>query len=410
MQYTNRIYYLILVLFFCSFIESYDSLYGADVPSELKDYQKLHGFPPDESVLFLYVAKVTDIEAMKTIVHFVFASQQPIISKTDIASIIRAKQQSIKNFECNFFVTSSEISDKEAADVDSYEFLFSGNKLLLDHKPAVVNSENPQTRVSYDGEKIISLYSFGDEQYHAGISPVEDGTLQNFLQLELPILLAMLFDTDKCGYKTTKYNLWNMLEQPSGVMVLGKTEVVHNRKCIVITSNFSSRVYLDIERDYSVVCVERFVLNRVDEKIERILSERVSLFDLRDMGNGIWLPEKTLLEYFDKQGDIINKQYVFMTHVAINKTIEDKEFVDFIPDETLVSDLFNNLVYKFCERPTIQGTLEKTVSSKRVFIYRYISIISGLALIFIALGLKYLAYLKAKRERKNKTVAEEKTK
>jgi hypothetical protein len=60
------------------------------------------------------------------------------------------------------------------------------------------------------------------------------------------------------------------------------------------------------------------------------------------------------------------------------------------------------------DSPSIDSLLENTVKSKRVMIFRYISITAGILMIIIALLLKYRAYLKDKREHENKT--EEETK
>jgi hypothetical protein len=58
------------------------------------------------------------------------------------------------------------------------------------------------------------------------------------------------------------------------------------------------------------------------------------------------------------------------------------------------------------DSPSIDSLLENTVKSKRVMIFRYISITAGILMIIIALALKYLAYLKNKREHENKTEEE----
>ena len=101
--------------FFCFGVMFYESLYAADIPSELIDYQEHHGSPPDEAVLFSYVANLNNPETVKAISRFIFESQQPIISQEDLALIVRAKQRSIRSHECSFFVSVNEFANPREA-------------------------------------------------------------------------------------------------------------------------------------------------------------------------------------------------------------------------------------------------------------------------------------------------------
>jgi hypothetical protein len=108
------------------------------------------------------------------------------------------------------------------------------------------------------------------------------------------------------------------------------------------------------------------------------------------------------------KSNIVRKEVINVENMSLNSGIQESFFTDIIPENAVVADGIRGLVYKQSDSPSIGSLLKEHAKSKRVMIFRYISIISGLILIFIALALKYRAYLKNKRERKNKT--EEETK
>jgi hypothetical protein len=374
----------------------------AEVPSELLHYREKNGFPPDESVLFSFTANLNDPGMAKNIVNFVLAEQKPMISRDDIVKIIRAKQNSITSFECKYLISTSESlpknGEKDENIIETCEFLFSANKLLLDQAPSQVNAVNPHTRKSYDGDRIISLHSFGNDQHNAGISPVEDGSRKNLIRQDMPLMLAMIFDTSRYDHFSVRYDLLKFLSQDYIVLVLEKLETVQGRKCVVV-ADFSSRFYLDIERDYSVVRAEQYGTKRNNGILERYLYYRTTLYDLRDMGNGIWLPQKALLEHFNEQKKLVDQSFVHVQHMELNKNIDEKRFYDFIPDDILVSDTVTGAVYKWGDRPSIDATLKSVVKSKRQWFWQIASMTTGIILIIIWIIIKYVkyrAYLKAK--------------
>jgi hypothetical protein len=161
------------------------------------------------------------------------------------------------------------------------------------------------------------------------------------------------------------------------------------------------------EKNFSVVQKECYRTDFSDGHLVRNRTNLVRFDGFREYNNSLWFPEKCIDESFYEEKLTVVQSVVFR-NVEVNIGIEDNTFSDIIPDNAIVFDGVKGLAYKQSDSLSIDSLLKETVKSKRVFIYRYISIISGLVLIFIVLVIKYRLYLKDKRERENKT--EEETK
>jgi hypothetical protein len=125
------------------------------------------------------------------------------------------------------------------------------------------------------------------------------------------------------------------------------------------------------------------------------------------------LPSRIEIERFaepripdELQGKVIfspKHEIITVSSIQINQGIKDDNyFTDFIPDDAFVSDANHHLVYKQSDKDSINSLAKEPVKSKNLF-WNYVSIVIGLLMIFITLILKYLAYRKAKCERKKKT-------
>ena len=82
-----------------------------------------------------------------------------------------------------------------------------------------------------------------------------------------------------------------------------------------------------------------------------------------------------------------------------NRPLPKSFFSDVIPEDAMVSDGINHLVYVYGDRTSIGGLLNDTVRSKRVMIFRYISVTLGLVMVIIALVMKYREYRKRKNSK-----------
>jgi hypothetical protein len=237
--------------------------------------------------------------------------------------------------------------------------------------------------------------------------------LQMFYHLNMPLFPAMLFNPARCNASWQfNFDLESFLDAEK-THVFEQDIQLNEKKCILVL-DLSTKIYLDPEKDFSVIRFEKYAHNAIpvpspqsfsgqDVRITgRTLIYRSDLMDLKNCENGIWIPLKIENTIFNKQ-NVIEQSIVTVKDVQINKGIPKTFFTEIIPENSFVFDAPNNLTYKQSDHASINSLIKETAKSKRIFIYRYISIISGLALIFIALALKYRAYLKAKRERENRT-------
>ncbi|GHT16039.1 hypothetical protein FACS1894170_13480 [Planctomycetales bacterium] len=291
--------------------------------------------------------------------------------------------------------------------------------MLLDSKKTE-SGKVIQDRWSYDGEKIINLRTIPALPAQGGFSSADN--LSRFSNPWIPVVLAGLFDSKSCNVPAPLLDIVMYLDGDLGQGTLTgpdgkkidtspptfeKIEILDGRECIAVSDTVHSK-YFDIGRDFSLVQSDTFDLVTSDLPQGRVLtgrtlSSRMKFFDMKNYGNGIWMPSRIETSYFDNKGGVIRQDKITVTSLNINKGIEDTYFTDFIPDDALMSDAISNMVYKYGDHASIGDLLKETAKSKRVFIYRYISVISGLALIVIVLAMKYRQYRKNKRDSENKT-------
>ncbi|MDR2409793.1 MAG: hypothetical protein LBE13_17020 [Bacteroidales bacterium] len=392
---------------------------------EIREFRKVHGFPPTMADYFIYLKRLPentiDENTSKKILPEIFRQQQPRISVTELLKVFRTKREAIDNYSLKYnvlikhFDSQNNFSRKEES---VCEYSACKNKLLLDKTEYSTTEGIVRYRKAYDGEFIYTLRTSNSTPPQAGVSlPHSLGT---FFHPWMPLTLAGIFDTKKCNFADVDYDMVMFLEGDffNGRMVDGvkllvppyvfeKSEKIEGRECLVVSTLMENQ-YFDSDRDFSLIRTDRFrpiASNSSNGPIltGRVLSSKTILHDLHDYGNGIWLPDRIVKDYYDNKGMLSRQDTVTVSSIEINKGIDDTYFTDFIPDDVIVSDTANKAVYRWGERDSINSLIKDTVKSKRIFIYRYISIISGLALIFIALAMKYRQYLKNKHERENRT-------
>jgi hypothetical protein len=378
----------------------------------LKDYRNKNGHAPNDIDFHILSSYPENTNVRVNMLNEIVRQQHPVINKDELVSLFKAKQNSIRDFRSFYSLTILKSKNQKADapfEKSIYEFCFSKNKMLYDRKE---ESDQSHTRLSYDGKKIITLMDLeglGEQHKHASFSPSEQNTMIKFMHPFMPLTLAMLFDTQQCSFPYPNFNFLSFLVQKDLVVVYEKKEIVDKRECIVVAS-LSQRIYLDVNYDFSIIRIEHYAFKRENGKKIRYLLSKTSLNNLRDYGNGIWLPNSIQIEHFNPLGNITDKFVVDVSTIEINKNIPDNYFTDFIPDNVIVADSVNNLVYAYKDRPSIEETLKSVIQRKNITIFRWISLISGLALILIVLVIKYRLYIKNKRERENKTEEEEETK
>jgi hypothetical protein len=406
--------------FFLVFLSSIICFFGAirfaeaDQKNILKgkeliiNFKSVHGFAPTESdyysILLDKENEFTNSEA--ALLWFLLLKQQfPSIQMNSLQAIFKAKMESIRDFKSEFEVVILGDEDAKINDVFNYLYTYKSDKFLVDFERK--NNKKSRNINSFDGNCMIYITGFDMPGPTAVIDRLDSRT-KSFVPY-MPLCQMMLFDTTTSGIPNQNYDF----SLVKNLYVFEKEEMFNNHRCLVL-ANENCRILLDIDKDYSVVKRERYELITKDFNdgfriVERILTTIDILSEFKDCGNGIWVAQKIENKEFDKLGKVIVRNSMTkVKNVEINSGIQDSYFIDVISENTFVLDNIRGITYMQSDHPSIDSLLEKTVKSKRVLIYRYISVITGLILIFIALALKYRVYLKDKRERENKT--EEETK
>jgi hypothetical protein len=347
--------------------------------------------------------------------------QNSDVSLLELQSIFKSKQNSLRDARVTYteHVYDSRKSDQPTIESSrTYTFAFMSNMLYLERKGKRMNGDYDHAIFSYDGKSMKTVIEPNSDLPNANI--MKKTPLTFFFQIDMPLFSAMLFDPSLCNSSWHfNFNIISFLGAEKKTRVFQQDIFLNGKKYLAVL-DLSTKIYLDPEKDFSVVRFEKYSHNfeRIESELSsvpnirligRSLIFRSDLSDLINYDNGIWIPSKIENTIFLKDR-VIERAVVSVENVQINQNIPKSFFEDIIPENSFVFDAPNNLTYKQSDSPSINSLIKDTVKSKRILIYRYISIISGLALIFIALIMKFLAYLKAKRERKNKTVVEEKTK
>jgi len=363
----------------------------------LSDQNELRqDFPPNDHDLYVLLAKPENFAKTADLFVEVINIQNPLISQENLLKLVEARQKSIDNFRCRYTVYTEMIGENLNSDANkiTYEFACSKNKLYFAYEPNnIAGTNDPSKKIAYDGEKILSLLCYNNGQLHAGIEKPDAGSLLDFFQSQMPLTLAMLFDTNFLEIDMYFSNLMSFLRKERLYAIYEKMETIDGHDCVVV-ADLTMRIYLDPKKDFSVVQSDVYRQEFSDGNlVGRLLLSRSKLFNLTNYGNSIWLPSKIVIENFDEFEKVIVRHIVDVSFIEVNRGIDDKYFTNFIPDDTFVADTMKDMVYIYGDHASIGGLLKDVIKSKRVMIFRYISVCIGLVLILLAVVMKYRVYL-----------------
>jgi hypothetical protein len=347
----------------------------------------------------------------------IVSMQSPQIYRKDLLQLFNAKKKSIRNGQISFTVYMdipyNSPNRKPRKSECDYDFIFLDNKIYLKRVGKRWDTDSNSQIISYDGIVLRTVKNLDTELPKADICELSD--YAPFFVARIPLFQAGVFEASRFSKKLDyRQDFTILLENKDIVRVYQQEEIVNDRKCIVAASPFQ-RLYFDPERDYSVVKYEEFTFEPQLQTDSESLSQKRSLvyccdlLDSRDYGNGIWLPSKIQsTEYADGKVSICFRTSIKNISINTENLNSVELFSNIIPEKSFVVDIPRKMSYMQYESTSIDSLLKETAKSKRVFIYRYISVTAGLLMIIIALLLKYRDYLKDKRERENKM--EEETK
>jgi hypothetical protein len=379
--------------------------------SDIETFSVIHGASPTEKDYFDIIFKKgmsLSVQEQGKLYGLILSLQHPVVDKTSLLKIIKSKVNSINYFKSHYAVSvfSGDFSIKNNSPKYSYDcvYAFSREKLFFERIGKSSDGDDNHIVYAYDGDIFQTVVNPNNVIPNVTIDELT--SYDFFFQPCMPFFAAMMFDMTLFPSGKYLYDLISFLEDPSS-KIFEKTIQCNGYNCIAV-ANSSTRILLCPEKDYSLIQFEVFRfdydsnVNNSLVPIHRSLLVRRLLTNLQNYGNGVWLPSKIeTYEYFDNVEP--SKFTVLVKEIEINKEIKEDFFTDVIPENAFVNDGIRKMTYMQSDSPSIDSLLKKTVKSKRILIFRYISIIFGLLLIFIALAMKYRQYLKNKWERENRT-------
>ena len=387
-------------------VSTYNSKDYHVVQKILSDYRKENGKAPDCNDFFSIVLKpqysFTGGELAK-LYKFVKEQQTPKFSAANICSLIKAKRDSVRDIRIFYKVKNIVFIEGGNTERNTInEYTVKGNRILFDRDYIDSDSVFSGIRQSYDGKQIVDLRRHKDNVITAGIRNLESKT--NFFVPDVYFNMWMLFDSETMGINLKDmgdYDYYYLLDHELA-SVFEKHRMIADKECLVV-GGWNSLVFLAVDYDFAPIAQETYTF--VFEKtsagetiIGRYMDSKKVYHDLTECYNGIWLPISISTELYDKNATITKKQIVDFTKIEINKGLNDDYFTDFIPDDTYIADAITGLTYKASDKPSINSLLKDVVKSKRVMIFRYISVTAGFIMIITALILKYRTYLKNRSE------------
>jgi hypothetical protein len=349
--------------------------------------------------------KLSDKEQSKFWLAIVRLQKTQIDIKTLVA-IFKARRDSLSQCKISYSeIIQNPANSKhgpEGRTSRDYVFAFSKNRYYLERTEKRGADDYEHSIISYDGNAIILVALPKNDIPRADIT--EANSFKSFFQSHIPLFYTRHLEEYRFDESINNKDILGMMEipgMPSNVRqawVFQQERMINGSKCITVGTS-ARRFYLDVERDYSIVRTELFLNRLIASNVE--ISRRCDLFDYIDDGNGNWFPSKIEeTRYTDGKPDAFT---TIVVRDVQTKNIPDSFFSDVIPENAFVFDGIRKMTYMQSDKPSIGSLSKETVKNKLILVFRYVSVISGLTLIFIAILLKYRAYRKNKRERENKT-------
>lgn len=388
---------LVLAFFFLCFIHS--KIVQADQDSYDRAIHKINSMQsqiPNEKVFFQICADPSinlDFKERSFLYQIIKSKQKPLIKRTELLELFNAKRNAIHDcfFEYSVnVIIPKDLPDQEAGQFSySYIFAFKNNKFYKFKKGKRWETDIENIITAYDGEITRLVRSPENDMPSAEISDKQ--SLYIFDISHLPLKEARLANPI---YYDEFDNYHTFLADKR---ICFFSEEIDNIKCEVAT-DIRNKVYFDPEKDFSIVRYEEFepldlssmnsiVVNGTKQYCRK-MNLRCNLSNYRDFGNGIWIPHSIeTTEFHNDKESVIIKTTVDVA--KINEGISDEFFADIIPENSFVIDSVRKMTYMQQDSPSIDSLLKNVVKSKRVYIFRYISVAFGLVLIILALVMKY---------------------
>ena len=321
-----------------------------------------------------------DVSGLIKLWKILAAFQNPDITKEDLRSLVLAKRNSVSDITCSY-----RIGD------NSYKYAYKSDKKFYIEKDELNETRFHEIRSLNEKDYRKILFSNSDSASEAAMAiadilPLKGGELEEGECLEMPLFQAMLFDTKFFGLDYWYADLCLFMEESPISCIFERYQVVNGHRCLVLADIYS-QIYLDADKDFSLY---KFVDYRVIENKDkdesalpytRYINTSRTMHDLKDYGNGIWLPSRVETKSYRPDGTVGVETNIIYDEIVINGGIPDRFFEDVIPDGAIVIDGIRKMTYSWGDRPSIGSLIKNAVKSKRQTIFRNLSLILGLCFI-----------------------------
>jgi hypothetical protein len=314
--------------------------------------------------------------------------QVPPISKKDLLSIVKTSRGALADirYKYTFHLTPVDSSHVISEKYEVGRYAISNEKVLFSVENNLKNDGYINKTMSFDGAVVRHVdfasttpFASIDSYSHAG------GT---FFPSQSLLSVSSMLDTKRYYGALNAYSDFVGMLEDDETIVLEELESISGEACIVVT-NGNYRMYVSPQKNFSIVCKECWV--RYSLPGDRELISKAELKDFHEYDNSLWLPRKYYEEFFSK-GKLVSTILVEFDDVIVNSKIPDVFFQDIIPENSLVADGVNNLLYTQSDSPSINALLKSVAKSKRQWFWRIASMTTGIILIIIWIIIKYVKY------------------
>ncbi|MGL6195148.1 MAG: hypothetical protein ACRC2T_10050 [Thermoguttaceae bacterium] len=382
-----------------------DEVVVEKVVKEIENFSSVNGRSPSEEDVEKILLPYGDDAFSEPEFYRIYSAwqnaRQSPISKKALIELFESKVQSIRSIKIKYQYSTDWLDKKKSSfrDKQNVSFIMDNNRLYSEKTYFSSDSTANKTGLSHEilayNGKNLSIARFFFDKKRATEGVIENrNNLDELFPFEHPLYYSFLLNPDiqKLTGKKPVFFLPSLLQDKTRLSIIEEnTVLVDGIECIQISNGNS--IYIDPSKDFSIVKVEQFQTvrdsNGGEDKIKP--TKIVTLTKLSDYGNGIWIPQNINIIYsFGDESD----RTVTMTvmNVEVNKKIDEKTFTDIFPDDAVISDSVQNLVYIWSDRASIGGLLKDTVQSKVRRTWQWLSMGAGLVLIIVALLMKYRNY------------------
>jgi hypothetical protein len=402
---------VVVISVVCLFLEGTKAGDYERVAQSLKNFASNNGRPPNDNDFFAIVLRpgnAFSYEELDALYKEVLQQNNSNISKTDLLAIVASKRGAISDVRIKY---KSDISYADGRPTISFMSEYASTKNSFFSDQIIFENNMPRSRriVSYDGEhfyRYTPLLRNGSSLDTVSIPLVgmdRDFDISLFFDPFNPLSFAMLTDTELYGRKFYFICDLQLLLLGDNNTVVFETKEVHDGIECVVVGNWYTRVLLSPQHDYSPLLAEAYYLTSSSGEspkevfpVSRSIAERRTLLDVKHYGNAIWLPSKATVEFFDKEKNNTSVVNVNVELLEVNKGLSESFFVDFIPENALISDTSRGLIYEWSDSPSIDSLLKSVVQSKRVWTFQIISLTLGILLILTWIIIQYRTHLNMK--------------